>query len=442
MVDVHPVTDRLGEALQFASGLTRLVLAGFRSLALALDLLHVLWTIPRPATVLVQNPPTVPTLVIAYLAARLRRSRLVIDWHNIGHEMAAARLGGRGVLSALVRWQERFLGRRADAHLAVSQALKERLRPSSRICGDAPAGPAALGPPATALRARHELLECVTGSPVRTEQVVIVSSTSWSFDEDFDLLLQALDRYDAATAKPDAPYGRTRLPPLVVIVWGVARGGGLRGEPGHALLPGRDGPDHLGFRRRLSAVARGRRPGRLLHRSTSGCDLPMKVVDMLASCLPVLAFDYGPCLREQLDPGRNSLFFDSAASLAHRLVDTLAGFPEDATVLTRLRSAVAAQPRRSWDDAYRQVALPLLAWISSPGSSGTGRMSMGFVCGGWHGCWRARSGEPSRSPPAASWDDWWSPTAASICRPKRATCPSYRNPWTFTTGISLQPLSR
>lgn len=62
-----------------------LLFAGVKIVALVLQLLRLLlFRLPRPELILVQNPPSIPTLAVAWLVARLRGATLVIDWHNLG----------------------------------------------------------------------------------------------------------------------------------------------------------------------------------------------------------------------------------------------------------------------------------------------------------------------------------------------------------------------
>ncbi len=51
-----------------------------------------------------QNPPAIPTLPLATLAAKVRGSRLVIDWHNTGHSILALRLGIQHRVVKMAKW--------------------------------------------------------------------------------------------------------------------------------------------------------------------------------------------------------------------------------------------------------------------------------------------------------------------------------------------------
>jgi beta-1,4-mannosyltransferase len=75
--------------------------------------------------------------------ARLRGSRVIIDWHNLGYTILAMRLGEKSQFVALAKKYvlykrvyvgiltlprfEQFFGRSAYAHLFVTNAMKEYL---------------------------------------------------------------------------------------------------------------------------------------------------------------------------------------------------------------------------------------------------------------------------------------------------------------------------
>ena len=57
--------------------------------------------------------------------------------------------------------------------------------------------------------------------------------------------------------------------------------------------------------------------------------------------MPVCAFDYGPCLGEQVRSGENGLLFKDGAQLAEQLTSLLARFPEGGGRLEELLAQTA-----------------------------------------------------------------------------------------------------
>jgi beta-1,4-mannosyltransferase len=303
----------------------------------------------KPDVILVQSPPAIPVLAVALLAARVRGARLVIDWHNFGYSMLALKLGTRHPAVRLARAYERTLARRAHAHLCVSHAMKRTLDTewglnSVTVLHDRPHARFTPMPAEERARARR-------GFGVEADAALVVSATSWTADEDFDLLRDALVRYDQLAERRHAHlhvvisgrgalrerFERT-LPAFervrVRTVW-------LSAEDYHRLLAAAD----LGLS---------------LHRSASGVDLPMKIAHMHGAGLPVAALDYGPCLAEQIHDGHDGLLFTTADGLAHQLADLFKDSPRDTARLDRLRDAVVAARGRHWRDEWNAVARPVI----------------------------------------------------------------------------------
>ena len=332
--------------------------AVYRAVVQALWLVWMFLVVLRkPDVILVQNPPAVPTLLVVLAAARLAGARLVVDWHNLAWAVLALGIGPRHPVVALARWYEGVLGRRADAHLCVSGALAAELArwgmAPVAIVRDRPAERFAPLDAATRRATRARLLDSL-GLGARAPAVV-VSPTSWTRDEDFELLLEAVQRCERLVAD-------RRFPDVLVLLTGRgARRAGF--EARAAALPGRRfhlrtawlEPDD--YPRVLAAADLGL----CLHRSASGLDLPMKIADMHGAGLPVCALDYGPCLDEMLRHDDTGLRFADAETLAHQWVALLAAFPGATPELDRLRANVdkarGVTWRQGWEAEAREILL-------------------------------------------------------------------------------------
>jgi beta-1,4-mannosyltransferase len=309
----------------------------------------------KPDVILVQCPPAIPTLLVVVVVARLRGARLVVDWHNLGWAILALSVGLRHPAVALARWYERFLGRRADAHLCVSEALARELRrwkmaPPVAVFRDRP--PARFVPlDPTARRARRRRLADSLGLGGH-EPAIVVSATWWTRDEDFDLLLEAVRRGEMLVE------GR-RFPDVLVLLTGRgARRAAF--EAGAAALPG--------FHVRTAWVDPDDYPsvlaaadlGLCLHRSASGLDLPMKIADLDGAGLPVCALDYGSCLDEAVRHDDTGLRFADAGTLASQWVALLSTFPDATPELDRLRANVDRARGVTWREGWEREAREML----------------------------------------------------------------------------------
>src|SRR6478736_390972 len=307
-------------------GISRYVFASAaRAAGQAWRLLATLMRITKPSTILVQNPPAFPTLFVCWLVSRLRGARFVIDWHNLSHTIAAVRLG--------------------EHHRAVSQALADWLsreyRVKATVVYDRPAAPFDKAPEAAAA----VLWSRIAGeAQLPADRLpIVVCPTSWTPDEDFDLLLEALER-------AERQLGGAR-PQLAVLLTGR---GALR-EPFES---------RLAKRRLISIVVRtiwlepadypmliGMADlGLCLHQSSSGLDLPMKLADLRGAGVPVAVYDYGPVLGEVMTMGQEGVLFRDPGELAKLLAAV--GRPSAHAGLAQARAWLAHHPPERWETQW------------------------------------------------------------------------------------------
>jgi beta-1,4-mannosyltransferase len=343
-----------------------------RTIVLSLYLLYALVrqvSHHQPAVdfVLVQNPPALPLLFIALCYCRLqaffwqrgRRPGLIIDWHNLGFSM----LPNGTMVRRLAEECERKLAPLADGHLTVTKAMQDYLKRDLHITNDNVDvlydQPPLLFQPLD-VAAQHELLTPLTGmlcfqtgpgsswtqslgpeqtlltevvladSPQQSEvrhrpgrPALVTSSTSWTADEDFGMLLDALVTLDRRIADNNDKNDLR----ILVLVTGKGPERGRYEEQMSRLVLG-----HIAIATVWLAPADYPRLlacadlGVSLHTSTSGLDLPMKILDLFGCATPVVARDF-PCLSELVQDGTNGRVFTTATELANALYELLTPLP-------------------------------------------------------------------------------------------------------------------
>ncbi|KAK1588231.1 hypothetical protein Q3G72_021167 [Acer saccharum] len=367
--------------------------------------------ISSPDVFIVQNPPSVPTLVAVKWASSLRKSAFVVDWHNFGYTLLSLSLGRSSPFVSVYHWFEKYYGKMADGSLCVTRAMQHDLAQNwgikAAVLYDQP--PEFFHP--TSLEEKHQLFcrldknlcqplgvqDCVIngiGSQNIDETLfttqagtniflkpnrpaLVVSSTSWTPDENFGILLEAAVMYDRRVAAilgedeevhwKEFSDGRHYLyPRLLFIITGKGPEKEKYEEKIRRLrlkrvafrtmwLSAEDYPSLLG-----SADL-----GVCLHTSSSGLDLPMKVVDMFGCGLPVCAVSYS-CIEELVKVEKNGLLFSSPSELADEFLMLFKGFPDQCDALKLLRNGVLEMGYSArWATEWEEHAKPLISEVIS-----------------------------------------------------------------------------
>ncbi|ODV70798.1 chitobiosyldiphosphodolichol beta-1,4 mannosyltransferase [Cyberlindnera jadinii NRRL Y-1542] len=265
-----------------------------------------LWELRGAQYIMVQTPPGIPILLLAVLYKLLFGSKLIIDWHNLGYSILALRLGDTHLLVRLNKLYDHVLARFADINLTVTQRMKQFLVDEfgvnkSKIVVLYDKAASQFKPivdPQEKLKVISSHGELFKNFSPSSDKI-IVSSTSFTPDEDFNVLVEALVKYD--TLHDD------NLPKLKVIITGkgplkeqflkaIEAANLQKSDVQCAWLAAEEYP-------KILAIAD---IGISLHTSSSGIDLPMKVVDMFGCGVPVLALEFD-ALPELVDDGINGM---------------------------------------------------------------------------------------------------------------------------------------
>lgn len=295
----------------------------------------------------------------------MRNTRLIIDWHNFGYSILALRLGDAHPLVWLSQLYERTFSRSAAAHFTVTNAMANILRRDYSIRSpviplhDRPASsfhPIDVAQRLTFLRDLPETASRMDEFE-KGKLKLVVSSTSWTPDEDFSLLLEALKSYSelATTTHP-------HLPEILAIITGK----GPQKADFIAQIKNLDAEDKLEMvdirtawlsNEDYASLLGAADLGVSLHMSSSGVDLPMKIVDMFGAGLPIVGWGNFEAWPELVKEGENGMSFGSASELQDILIGLFGG---DDKKLQTLKAGAMMEGRRRWDDEWDPIAGKLL----------------------------------------------------------------------------------
>ena len=347
---------------------------------------------------LVQNPPAMPLLAILHFFRSYRyyrkRPSLIIDWHNLGYSMLPA----GSIFRKWARSYETYYGPMADGHLTVTRALKDYLQTQMAI----PASDISIlhDCPPTMFRMRtlqeqHEVLMKINPSivkacppswkntlncdddgnsntsqtlfttstgkrrcyPRKHRPALIVSSTSWTPDEDMTMLLKSLELLDQRIQQQ-----RSSLR----VVCAITGKGPLKDEFEQQV-------SRIALRN-VAIVLLWLEPnvypaflacadlGISMHTSTSKMDLPIKILDYFGCEVPVAAYKFSTCLEELVQDDVNGRTFENAQDLSSVLFDLLKDLDgygaHDFGALKRY--SLQVQGRLLWSENWPKNAKPVI----------------------------------------------------------------------------------
>ncbi|KAJ3475475.1 hypothetical protein NLG97_g9446 [Lecanicillium saksenae] len=332
---------------------------------------RMMYTAPAAQWIIIQNPPSIPTFHVALFVAWMRGSKVIIDWHNYGHTILAQKGKMYAPLVVMYRWYEFFFGRHlCNANLAVTEAMAKQLEGGKFKLGKPVYTlhdrPAAIFQPITSRKEREEVLMRIPETKDQAQDILdgnvrlIVSSTSWTPDEDFTILLSALVAYAGPREVDDETEPAS---PILAIITGkgpqrqmymdkikeLTDGGRLPGvKIVSAWLSNRD------YAQLLAAADLGIS----LHKSSSGVDLPMKVVDMFGAGLPVAAYSKFESFGELVKEGVNGCGFETDTELNALFKRLLSS--DGAEELAKLKKGAVKEGSQRWDAEWDRVVAPIV----------------------------------------------------------------------------------
>ncbi|XP_047535123.1 chitobiosyldiphosphodolichol beta-mannosyltransferase [Vanessa atalanta] len=356
----------------------------------AISLLLTLFITGKSSHLLCQNPPAVPTLPICRFYCLVTHTKFIIDWHNYAFSIMALSLSCNHPVLKVSTYIEKFFGQSSDSNLCVTYAMKQDLLENFNVMAtvlyDRPPN---IFKPITVQEkhnwfvkigsqykefiaskidasdiarhsdTRHTAFTEVEGNLVKLKTNrpgLLFSSTSWTADEDFSILMEALQVYETTFDLVK------NLPKLICVITGKGpmkeyykeQISSRKWQHVTVITPWLEACDY-------PTMVASADLGVCLHTSSSGLDLPMKVVDMFGAGLPVCAYDF-KCLDELVQNGENGYTFRTSDELSKQIVSWFQDFPNNEKqnkAADKMRENLKKFQESRWEDNWNLRAKKL-----------------------------------------------------------------------------------
>lgn len=323
-----------------------------------IQLFKILFSLRGSDYIMLQNPPSLPILLISIIFIKVfsKRTKLVIDWHNLNFTILNLKYNNlNNPFVRFLKLYEKHLGKFADLNITVTDQMKKYLvsefgfkkttiltlhdRPSSRF---EPFSKSSFTK--EEIFRNHELFNNIENV---SKYKILISSTSFTPDEDFNILLDALKKYEASSVQ---------VPPILLIITGkgplksqfLARVKELKFSDKilvkSAWLSAEDYPIILS----IADL------GVSLHTSSSGIDLPMKIVDFFGCGVPVISLRF-PAIGELVKDNVNGLICKDNENEDEELLRLLTKAFTDSSLMTKIKQGAMEESNIRWDDNWREV---------------------------------------------------------------------------------------
>ena len=298
----------------------------FKILFQIFSMFFILIRIPKFQFLILQNPPGIPSMFICWIVCKLRSAKFIIDWHNYGFTILKVNNRPKIIVNIAEKY-EKFFGKKSHMNFCVSQAEKRDLKKNFGIDAICLPDKPVLGlfkfltqEQAPELYKKYKELNCLLDK--ENKPIIMISSTSWTPDEDFNMLLNCFIKTEEII-KSDKNIDINKLKKVLFLITG-------RGPMKDNFMKKVQESNLEIFNVQSIWLDSDDYPkllslcdlGISLHYSSSGIDLPMKVVDMFSACLPAAAVYY-PTIEELVKNEENGFTFRNEKELCKILKTTI-----------------------------------------------------------------------------------------------------------------------